>query len=152
MTQTDIPITLCGDGSYCCEFGNTACCNNFQGFWISKGVVYPYISSPFTAASISQSTTSTAPATPTPTATNDSNSDNSRKLALGIGLGIGIPILILLSAVVIILLQRNRNTMPAATDINTYNTKTTNVMEQPYTPQPTLITEDRPELEGQMHY
>lgn len=155
MTQSDIGITTCGDGSYCCGFNNTNCCNSLQGFWISMGQVYPYTASPFTAVSTSASQPTTSTTTsPLSTATNSSNSKNSTKLALGVGLGIGIPIVILLLITVALLLkQRNRNSMTTATNMSypTQHAKTTSVIESPHAPQSLPVIPTRSELEAPLH-
>jgi hypothetical protein len=124
MTQNDILITLCGDGSYCCGYNNTACCATGGGYWVSNGKVYPYSSSTFTSAT-NPPTQSTASMIPTsslnvsnsndPNVSRGNNSNISSKVALGVGLGIGIPIILLLIAVVL-LRRRNRITTPNATD------------------------------------
>lgn len=124
MTQNDVLITLCGDGSYCCDYNNTACCATGGGYWVSNGKVYPYNSPPFASATnpATQSTASMTPASsPNVSNGNDSsvsksnNSNSSNKVALGVGLGIGIPIVLLLLTLVLVLRQRNRIITPDAT-------------------------------------
>jgi hypothetical protein len=118
MTQTDIIITLCGDGSYCCGQANSTCCAIDQGFWIDQGKVFGYTSSPFTSASAANAPTSGC-AAPTSTALGDILScgghGDTKKVAMGVSLGIGIPILILLASILFLLASRNRRTAVAPT-------------------------------------
>jgi hypothetical protein len=59
---TDVALTLCEDGSYCCGNLNYQCCLQNQGNWIKDLVVYPHDQNPFSTAtpSSSSSTTSTS--------------------------------------------------------------------------------------------
>ena len=51
MTQSDVVITPCGDGSYCCGQNNTSCCNNEEGYWIINSEVYAYNQKPSSTTS-----------------------------------------------------------------------------------------------------
>jgi hypothetical protein len=107
MTTNDIPISVCGDGSYCCGVNNTNCCLGNQGFWVSNDKVYPYGSSPFTSSFVSSSTATSGPS---PTSVSNStcvkDDTGAKKVALGVGLALGIPILILLASILFLITRR----------------------------------------------
>jgi hypothetical protein len=51
---SDVSLTLCSDGSYCCGALNNDCCLSKQGFWVDNFQVYPYVKSPFTTSTSNQ--------------------------------------------------------------------------------------------------
>lgn len=59
----DVHVTPCGDGSYCCGYLNTTCCNSMLGVWIENGTVTNQ--KPDSVAAISTWTTPVSPATAT---------------------------------------------------------------------------------------
>jgi hypothetical protein len=115
MTKVDIPITTCGDGSYCCGPNNTRCCNEKIGYWVTNGLVRPTdkrskISSPDELLLFEDSDDKN-------TANITAASDKSEKpdvsklildVGLGVGLGIGLPILLVLAVVVWLVIRRDR--------------------------------------------
>jgi len=121
-TATDIKISPCGDGSFCCGPDATACCMDGKGYWIVNGKVYGYNDRPTATPSASSSSTSgsKSPAstskgsTPASSANNNPDapigtpaaSSSSNKIALGVGLGIGVPVVLLLTGILACLWRR----------------------------------------------
>ena len=111
MTTSDVRMTLCGDGSYCCGESNSSCCQVGGGFWVSDNTVYPYTSSPFTSSSASSSS---ATGNRLPTCTNSTcltDDSKAKTIALGVGIGIGVPTLILMASILFQVVRRNKNTI-----------------------------------------
>jgi hypothetical protein len=107
-SSTDLIITVCGDGSYCCGEDNVDCCDHGAGFWVSNHKVYPYTSSPFTSLLASSSTTmSSSLPTSAMNSTCDTDGSRTNNVALGVGLAVGIPMLMLLASIFLPMAKRN---------------------------------------------
>ncbi|KAF2673290.1 hypothetical protein BT63DRAFT_421454 [Microthyrium microscopicum] len=115
LSTTDTLVTLCTDGSYCCGYNTTSCCDNQQGYWVKDGTVYPYSQSPYVGAvpsnaancSADSSSTSSAPNAPSCASTPE-----NKTTAIGVGVGLGVPLLIALASIAILLRKKRTNTQP----------------------------------------
>lgn len=58
LTNTGVPVKLCGDGSYCCGDGATAdnCCASKQGVFVRNGSAIPHYQVPSSAITVPIST------------------------------------------------------------------------------------------------
>ena len=115
-STTDVQMTLCADGSYCCGRNNTNCCTAQTGYWIKGTKVFDYADYPFTSSGSSSSSTSASSGSGPTGSGNSSNpapaapasNSNTSKIAIGVGVGLGIPILLLLAGVIFLLTRRRR--------------------------------------------
>jgi hypothetical protein len=95
LTLSEVIVTPCGDGSYCCGRNAAACCQNKGGYWIRNTTVFAYdggIPEPFNSSKfmklnsdVNNSTTTAAPA-PAPGANNEGNINSKSQDAMKIGL------------------------------------------------------------------
>jgi len=132
LTQSDVIVTTCGDGSYCCGLNNSTCCSSGSGYWIVDGKVYTHDSKPasssatFSSLITSSTSTSSTSINPTTSTSSSPNINTStpfptsapkkfNKAALGAGIGAGIPLLILVAVLVALLVRRRRrDSIPAS--------------------------------------
>jgi hypothetical protein len=137
---SDINVSVCVDGSYCCGNNNTACCDRQQGYWLINGKVFAYKDAPFLGSAASSSSVSASPsatsssgsaATSSASSTTGSGStaganikaatsskDSAKTVGLGVGLGLGIPLIMLAGVTFWILSSRRRKA--AQTPIGAY--------------------------------
>jgi hypothetical protein len=100
LTLVDVVITMCADGSYCCGFNATNCCEKKAGYWITNGKVTGHNGSapqPFLLEDAVESDLGAR------------QSQSTLKLALGLGLGLGLVFVGLLAANLWFLLHRRRS-------------------------------------------
>jgi cbb3-type cytochrome oxidase subunit 3 len=78
--NTEIPMTACADGSFCCGFNSNDCCEQSQGLFIIEGRIYNHTnySAALALANPDDQTTKTT----------------SNILLVAISLGLGVPIIL----------------------------------------------------------
>jgi hypothetical protein len=101
LSLVDVIITRCADGSYCCGFNSTRCCEKKAGYWVANGKVTGHngeAQQPFLLDASE------------PSGRNDTSSrlQSTLKIALGVGLGVGLPFIGLLAANLWFLLRRRQ--------------------------------------------
>ena len=111
-------LTKCADGSFCCDYSGSTCCNNGEGIKLS-----PTSSSPSSGAtstsSLSAANTSTVTGTSTTagapaTATTSTSAAKPNNLAIWLGVGLGAGALVIAGAGGLIWYLRSRK--PKGTD------------------------------------
>ncbi|KAL0945031.1 uncharacterized protein CTRU02_202918 [Colletotrichum truncatum] len=165
MSENDVQVTECTNGSFCCGADKDAqtCCNEGRGLWIVNGQVTNSTASaspstPPTTSPASSSSPSTMPtSSSTPEATTSNDTAKTIGGAVGGTLG-GIAVL----SLVAFYLYRRRRTRSNANQGESANTaysqldSKTHHSPQPYELQtqnlPELQTQTRYELHGQDHY
>ncbi|KAF6804975.1 hypothetical protein CSOJ01_09818 [Colletotrichum sojae] len=94
---TDVLVTKCADGSYCCgnDRNASACCNQGRGFWIADGQIVTSTSRGIgPATSAAASTTPSSPAfTPSPTPGGSEGSSNAGVIGGAVGGAVGAVVL-----------------------------------------------------------
>jgi hypothetical protein len=101
MTRSDVMTTMCPDGSYCCGFNNTKCCEKQAGYWVRNKRVFNY--SGFPESESSESSTYIMDTPP-----GGSGMSQKLKISLAIGLSLGLVILLLLCSNLYFFIGRRR--------------------------------------------
>lgn len=96
-------LTKCADGSFCCDYGDSTCCNDGKGIKLS-----PIGSSPSSSVTSTSSLSATGTSTVTGTGTTaralaaattaSTSAAKSSNLAIGLGLGLGLGALVIAGA------------------------------------------------------
>jgi hypothetical protein len=76
---SDVPLTRCTDGSYCCGTDNVNCCGSNLGSWLKDDIVYPHNLNPFlTTTSTTMSTSASSTSSTQTSSTKTSSPTNSQ--------------------------------------------------------------------------
>lgn len=96
-------LTKCADGSFCCDYSDSTCCNDGKGIKLS-----PIGSSPSSSATSTSSLSATGTSTVTGTSTTaralaaattaSTSAAKSSNLAIGLGVGLGLGALVIAGA------------------------------------------------------